>query len=49
MKRIEMKIMEFLNFRACAEMFKIRFTHVVKPGGTYVVEADSKQLEIIGY
>lgn len=46
---LEGGINEFLNFRACCEKFRIAFEHWVKPGGVYIVEADAKQLEVIGY
>ena len=44
-----MNCKEFLHFRAVCERFKIFFEHTVKPGGVYIVEADEKQLEMIGY
>lgn len=49
MKKIEMQIKEFLNFRSCCEQFRITFDYWVKPGGLYIVEAKEKELEIIGY
>lgn len=42
-------VKEFLNFRACAEKFRIVFSYWVKPGGVYIVEANEVQLSEIGY
>lgn len=44
-----MNCKEFLLLRACCEKFRILFSYTVKPGGIYLVEVDSQQLELIGY
>jgi hypothetical protein len=49
MKKIIMDCKEFLHFRAVCEKFRILFQHTVKPGGVYIVEANEKELEVIGY
>jgi len=54
-KKIQMKkliietVKEFLNFRACCEKERIKFEYWSKPGGRYIVEANEKELEVIGY
>jgi hypothetical protein len=50
MKKVTLEnVKQFLNFRACCERFKVFFTYEVKAGGIYVVRANAKDLEILGY
>ncbi len=42
-------VTDFLLFRQVCEKFRIAFNYWSKPGGLYIVEADSNQLEQIGY
>lgn len=48
MKKVTMKISEFLQFRQTAELYRIFFTYGIKRGEV-TVKADPKSLAKIGY